>query len=138
MQIDGHMGGGSYPKYLSRPPSARVAVEPWPRPPEDSASLRVARAGRVRVRELVDEEHLGAPPDRGVQVELGAADRGERLEAFQQGELRALVGVHDADHDVAPVLAHAVRGVEHGVGLAGAGKSAEEYLELAATRVRRH
>jgi hypothetical protein len=36
---------GSYPKYLSRPPSARVAVEPWTRPPEDSASLRVARAG---------------------------------------------------------------------------------------------
>jgi quercetin dioxygenase-like cupin family protein len=36
---------GSYPKYLSSPPSARVAVEPWTRPPEDSASPRVASAG---------------------------------------------------------------------------------------------
>jgi hypothetical protein len=36
---------GRYPKYLSSPPSARVAVEPWTRPPEDSASPRVASAG---------------------------------------------------------------------------------------------
>jgi hypothetical protein len=36
---------GSYPRYLSRPSSARVAVEPWTRPPEDSASLRVATVG---------------------------------------------------------------------------------------------
>jgi hypothetical protein len=32
-----HGRRGSYPRNLSRPPAARVAVEPWARPPEDSA-----------------------------------------------------------------------------------------------------
>ena len=102
--------------------------------------LGVPRAGRVRVRELVDEEDAGTPRERGVEVELlerhaavvDLAPRKELEADRERGGVVAAVGLDDADDDVAPEIALGPRRLEHRVRLADAGRRAEEERELAA------
>ena len=71
-------------------------------------ALRVPRARRVRVRELVDERELGRPPDHRVRIELvelerAVADLAARHDLQPFGErrrLRSVVRLEIADHDV--------------------------------------
>ena len=87
----------------------------------------------VRVRQLVQEQHGGLARQRAVQVELmqqlavvlhGAP--GQHLQALEQcRRLLASVRLHAADHDVGSVGAQAAGDLEHGEGLADAGRVAE-------------
>ena len=71
-------------------------------------ALRVARAGRVGVRELVDDDQAGLARERGVEVELleldaavGKAAARQDLQAVEQGRgLLAAVGLDEPDDDV--------------------------------------
>ncbi len=101
-------------------------------------ALLVARAGHVRVRELIDEHDLGSPCKDGVDVQLrpcGAAvldaDRGDRLEIADLGDrLRTVVRDDQSDHDVGRALAAPPAFVEHRVRLADARCGAEVDAEL--------
>ena len=103
-------------------------------------ALGVARAGRVGVRELVDEEQRRLARERGVEVELlelrargtRPAARGSSSRPSEQRRgLGAAVGLDDADDDVDAVWRDQVaRRLEHRVGLADARRGAEEDLQL--------
>ena len=102
-------------------------------------ALGVPAAGRVGVGELVDEHDLRVPRDHRVEVHLldgvaAIADRfaGDDRQALEQrlGFL-APVGLDDADHDVGAVLALGAGLQEHLVGLADAGRGADEDAQLA-------
>ena len=103
-------------------------------------ALGVARAGRVGVRELVDQDEIGIAGQGGVQVELlelGAAvlHRAARqgLETFEQAAgLGAAVGLDHAHHHVLPGGEPLARLDQHGEGLPHPGGRAEEHLELGA------
>ena len=103
-------------------------------------ALGVARAGRVGVRELVDEQQRGLARERGVEVELleraaavlDALARQDLEAVEQRGGLGAAVRLDDADDDIAALRAQALRLGQHRVGLADAGRRAEEDLEPAA------
>ncbi|MDR8759380.1 hypothetical protein FEP90_01054 [Burkholderia multivorans] len=103
-------------------------------------ALQVPRALHVRMRELVDEDQLRRACERGVEIEFGQraaaiVDARERqhVEAVEQrGGFAAAVRLDDADHDVDAVLPALARGLQHRVGLADAGRRAEEDLEPAA------
>ena len=103
-------------------------------------ALRVARARRVGVRELVDDDQAGLAREGGVEVELLQLDAAVRnalarqdLEALEERRgLLAPVGLDQADDDVDALVALLARGREHRVGLADAGAGAEEDPELAA------
>ena len=106
--------------------------------------LGVARAGDVRVGQLVDQQEGGAARQGAVEVELledGTAilDRPSRqhLQALEQPRgLRAAVGLDEADDDVEALRALRAGGLEHGEGLAHAGRGAEEDLQLPAPLAR--
>src|SRR5262249_44693540 len=106
--------------------------------------LGVAALGRVRVRELVDQQQRGMPRQRRVEVEfleLGAAvlDTAPRknLQALQEGSgLRTVMRLDDAGDDVYAGHALGARRLEHRVGLADARGGAEEDLQLAARPAR--
>ena len=88
-------------------------------------ALRVARARRVGVREVVDEDHFGMARERRVEVELAGAAAVGSAAAISNAVERARrsrrsVHIDHADDDVAARFAHALRGGEHRVGLAGA------------------
>jgi hypothetical protein len=106
--------------------------------------LGVARAGRVGVRQLVDQDQRRMARERGVEVELvqrRAAVRhpspGEHLQPVQQAlGLGARVGLHHAGHDVLALSLGRPRRLQHGVGFAHAGRRAEKELEATAARAR--
>ena len=76
-------------------------------------ALGVARAGRVGVRELVDDDQAGLARERGVEVELleldaaiGDAAAGQDLEALEEGcRLLASVRLDEPDDDVDALVA---------------------------------
>ena len=99
---------------------------------------------QVRVRQFVDQQDLGAPLQRGVEVELLAhhaaiADRLQR-QAFQRLEhalgLATAVRLDVTDHDVGPRRLGRERRLEHRVGLADPRRSPEEDSQPPATRPR--
>ena len=100
-------------------------------------ALGMARSFDIAVRQLVDQDERGAARERRVQVELlqraaahgGAAQR-QALEAGGHGlGLAAPMGLDHAHDDVEAAVAQAPRRREHGVGLAHAGRGAEEDLQ---------
>ena len=102
-------------------------------------ALGMPAARRVGVGELVDQHDLRPARDDGVEVHLleplaAVLDAPARndLEPFQQrfGFLAA-VRLDDADHNVVAVLAPGARRLQHGVGLADAGRGADEDPQLA-------
>ena len=102
-------------------------------------ALRMAAAFGVGVGKLVDQHDLRPPRDDRIQVHflerLAAvfdAAPGNDFEAFQQrlGFLAA-VGLDHADDDVVAVLQPRVGLVQHFVGLADAGRGADENPQLA-------
>jgi hypothetical protein len=57
------------------------------------------------------------------------------FEALEQhGGFLATVGFDEADDDIQPLLAQLAGGLQHGVGFADAGRSAEKDLQLATAR----
>ena len=97
-------------------------------------ALRVARAGRVRVRQLVDQGELRRASHDLVDVHLlerhaavlDAAAR-HRLEPLgERRRLRPIVRLEVADHDVDALGLRLPALEQHAVGLADAGGRAEE------------
>ena len=104
-------------------------------------ALLVARAGHVGVRELVDQGHLRAAGQHGVDVHLGegGAAVGELAARARPpgpssmlGGVPAAVGLDEPDHDVGAALGAAVALAEHRVGLADPGCCTEVDPQLAA------
>ncbi len=103
-------------------------------------ALRVARARRVGVGELVDQREARPAGEEGVDVHLGerrpiGVDDPPRDDLERPDERLGLgpaVRLDEADDDVGP-FTQAHRGVgQHLVGLADAGRCTEEHLEPAA------
>src|SRR5262249_56187533 len=102
-------------------------------------TLGMAAAGHVGVGELVDQDDLRMPGDDGVEIHL--LERlspvfeplaGHDLEPVEQGlRFRAPVGFDDADDDIVAVELAGARLLQHFVGLADAGRRADEDLEPA-------
>jgi len=92
------------------------------------------------VRKLVDQQHFGPPGQRGVKVEFlqraaavgNVAPRHLLQPRQQRGGVGAAMRLDHADHHVAARLALALRGAEHGPGLADARIGAEIDAQLAA------
>ena len=102
-------------------------------------ALRMAAAGRVGVGELVDQRDLRMARDQGVEVHflddlvlvLDPLAR-QYFEALQQRlGLGAPVGLDHADHDIGAGLQLGMRALQHLIGLADAGRGADEDLEPA-------
>ena len=100
-------------------------------------ALGMAAAGRVGVRQLVDQHQRGPALQDGVEVHLRqhpalvvtCASR-DRLEPFAAGlGLDAAMGLDHADHDVHAVALAGLGREQHLVGLADAGRGAEEDLQ---------
>ncbi len=102
----------------------------------------VATAGQVAMGQLVDQQHRGLARQRGIQVKLGevalAAVRQlvtygpprQHFQAFdQRRRLGATVRLHQAHDDIDALPLQFARGRQHGVGLAHAGRGAEENLQ---------
>ena len=108
-------------------------------------ALLVARAGRVRVRELVDEGELGCALEHGVDVHLPEHQAAVRhrhsrheLETLgERGGLGPVVRLEIADHDVAPLGVRLPALLQHPIGLADAGGHAEQDAVAAAHDVNR-
>src|SRR5262249_73125 len=104
-------------------------------------AMRMAGALEVRLGQGVDDHDValagrgsvgGGLPGGGQALDGGG---GDDLEMTQQSfRIRIVVGVEEADDDVAPRLEHAARGDEHRESLSHAGEGAEEDLQLAALR----
>src|SRR5215468_6813849 len=102
-------------------------------------ALGMAAAGRIGVSELVDQDDLRTPGDDGVEIHL--IERlppvfeplaGNDLQPFEQGlRLLAPVGFDDADDDIVTVALAGAGLLQHFVGLANAGRGADEDLEPA-------
>ena len=96
-------------------------------------ALLVARAGDVRVRELVDESDLRLAREDGVEVQLleravavrHASPRDDLEVADLRRRLRPAVRLHEADDDVLAVVAAAPALVEHRERLSDAGRCSE-------------
>src|SRR5262249_21748381 len=105
-------------------------------------ALEVARAWRIRVRQLVEQDERGAPCERGIEIEFRQRDAAiveraarRHLEALGQAPgLRAAMRLDESDEYVDARALPLVRLDEHRVGLADAGARAEEDLELGAAR----
>src|SRR5690242_6930986 len=101
-------------------------------------ALRVAAAGRIGMRKLIDERDLRAPRNDRLEVHLlemlaaifdGAA--GDDLESFEQSlRLPAAMGLDDAYDNIIPVLSTGLCLLQHLIGLADAGRGAHENLEF--------
>ena len=102
-------------------------------------ALGVPAAGGVGVGELVDQHQVGAPPQRGIEIELAqeAIDVDHRLarqhlEALQQRlRLLAAVRLDHADDNVHPLLKPGPRRQQHLVGLADTRRRTDKDLEAA-------
>ncbi len=103
-------------------------------------SLGVAAAGRVRVRQFVHEDESRLARQRRFEVELAqlraAVFHEARRQNFESLEERlglgAPMGFDDPDDDVQPLGLARLGRLEHGVGLADAGRRAEEDFQLPA------
>ncbi|HEX3158086.1 MAG TPA: hypothetical protein VHQ45_06190 [Gemmatimonadaceae bacterium] len=103
-------------------------------------ALGVAGAGHVGVRELVDEQELRPPSERGVEIELAHLDAvvlqapaGQDLQLLEQNlRLSSLVRLDETNHDVQARPPLFLRGLEHCVRLAHARGGPEEHLHPAA------
>ena len=102
-------------------------------------AFRMAAAFDVGMRELVDQNDLRPAGDDGVEIHLleplslvlDAPARND-LQAFEQRlGLLAAVGLDDTDDDVIAVLLAGAGLLQHLVGLADAGRGADEDSELA-------
>ena len=102
-------------------------------------ALGMAAAGRVGMGKLVDQHDLRMAGDDGVEVHLleplapvFEPLAGNDLEPFEQSlRLLAPVGFDDADDDIVAVLLSGAGLLQHLVGLADAGRGADENLEPA-------
>ena len=100
-------------------------------------ALRMPRTRRVGVRQLVDQDQCGATCERRVEVEFGdrcsldvELEQWQALESLEQrGRLRPPVRLQDADDHVGPGAAQRLGRDQHRVGLADAGRGAEEDLQ---------
>ncbi len=100
-------------------------------------ALVVARAGRIGVRELVDEGDLRMPFEHGIQVHLvqrdpavGDGSPGDDLEPLGLGGGGgASVRLDDGDHDVASLVAEPAALLEHLVRLADARRHAQQHAQ---------
>ena len=107
--------------------------------------LLVARARRIRVRELVDEGELGCSAEHRVDVHLpehqaAVRDRDSRYELEALGErcgLGPVVRLEIADHDVAALGVRLPALLQHPIGLADTGGHAEQNAVAAAHDVNR-
>ena len=103
-------------------------------------ALGVAAFGGVGVGEFVDEDEFRVAGEDGVEIHLlehptlvvDLAPRDHLEAAHQRSGLGAAVGLDDADHDVDAVFPLGLRRDQHLVGLADAGRGAEEDLQPAA------
>jgi hypothetical protein len=102
-------------------------------------ALGMPAAGCVGMGELVDQNDLRPAGDDGVEIHLveplplvGHAPARDDLKPLQQRlGLRAAMGFHHADHDIVAVPLTGAGLLEHLVGLADAGRSADENSEPA-------
>ena len=109
-------------------------------------TLRVTRAGGIAVRQFIDDQHGRVAGQRGVEVEFAGRRLGRVRAAFgaaswQQLQplklrcgLAATVRLDQTDHHVGALRTQLLRGFQHRVGLADAGRCAEEDLQLAPSR----
>ncbi len=105
-------------------------------------ALGVAGARRVGVGQLVEQQHLRAAGERGVEVELrerhaAILERAQRqdLEALEQARgLGASMGLDHADHRVIAGVQPLAGLEQHRIGLADSRGGAEEDLEAGARR----
>ena len=103
-------------------------------------ALGVARAGGVRVGQLVDQNQGRATGEGGVEIELAQAGAavldGPRRQSFEAREeclrLRPAVRLDPTNHHVDAGRGAGVGGFQHGVRLSDAGGGAKENLQLAA------
>src|SRR5262249_32830226 len=103
-------------------------------------ALAVLAAGRVGVRDLVDDRDLRLASEHGIDVHLldrdtAVLDRTSRYgrDAFDERcRLRAAVRLDEADHHIDAALPQRVRLLEHSIGLADAGREAEVELQTPA------
>ena len=95
--------------------------------------------GSVAVSELVDDDQLGLARQRRVEIEfldraatvLDRAPRQDFKPMNERARLGAAVGLDQADDDIDPLVLEAPRVLQHRVGLADAGRGAEEDLQPA-------
>ena len=105
-------------------------------------TLRMARAGRIRVCQLVDDRDLRMPDKNRVEIHLrlgGAAifqlrARHDRQAFEQRFRLRPPVRFNNTDHDLAAILLRLPRRLQHGERFANARAHSEKDLQLAARR----
>ena len=103
-------------------------------------ALGMAAVGRVGVRELVDDDEFRPAAQRGVEVEfldllalpVDDAPRQDFEAARQRLRLGAAVRFDEADDDVAALLLQRLRALQHRIGLADAGRGADEHQQPAA------
>ena len=125
-----------------------MTVDQTSMPASSSSSTSCQRLGwrepgDVGVRELVDENERRPACERAVEIELAqhplAVAHFLQRQHFETGgqrlRLGTAVGLDDADDDVDALLALGARRRQHGEGLADAGRSPEEDLQLAALRL---
>ena len=102
------------------------------------ATLGMPAAGRVGVREFIDQHDLRPARDDGVEIHLLEplatvldAPAWNDLETFQQrfGFLAA-VRLDDSDYNIVAVLAPGAGSLQHGVGLADPGRCTDEDPQL--------
>ena len=102
-------------------------------------ALRMPAVGSVGVGEFVDDDQLGLALERRVEIEF--VDRAavvfnpaprQDLESFdQRARLGAAVRLDEPDDDVDAFVLQAPRVLQHGVGLADAGRGADKNLQPA-------
>ena len=100
-------------------------------------ALGVARARRIGVRKLVDEQQRRFSCERRVEVELfermaavvGLAPRQDLESGEKPSRVLPAVGLDDADNDVATLFAQPPRIRQHRVSLADARRRTEKYLQ---------
>ena len=102
-------------------------------------ALGVTAIGGVGVSEFVDDDQLGLARQRRVEIEfldrpamvLDLPTRQDFKPMNERARLGAAVGLDQADNDVNAFVLEAARVLQHRVGLADAGRGAEEHLQPA-------
>ena len=103
-------------------------------------ALRVPRAGRVGMGQLIDDRDRRMPRDQAVEVELLEDDapvldppQGQQLDPLDEDlRLRSAMGLDRARDDVEALGLGRSGLLQHGIGLPHAGRHPEEYLQLRA------
>ena len=102
-------------------------------------ALRMPAVGRVGVGELVDDDQLGLARERRVEIEFleraaavfDLAPRQDFEPLDERARLGAAMGLDEPDDDIDAFVFQAPGVLQHGVGLADAGRRAEEDLQPA-------